>query len=152
MKRLLIALIALLIALPVNAEVKKLVTYVGYTEEYITAGWDIRPEGENVDYYKIKMMHFERDIEIARGQVDHPGNLVSLSFPYGGHYVIMITACRIEGEEEVCARECSDPADETTCEEQWSYSDNAEDAMVDGQPMGWWVYKYISPPSGGGVE
>ena len=148
MQTLITIILALLIAVPASGEVKKLVTYVDYTENYVTAGWDIRPDSENISYYKIKMFHFERQVEIARGKVDHPGHVVSLAFPYGGHYIVMVTSCRIEEENTLCVETCVDDV----CMETWSRSDDAGVAIVDGEPMGWWIYKYISPPTGGGVE
>jgi hypothetical protein len=136
-----------------GGEVYDVVTYWAYTEEKVTVEWDPVQDDPatpditepTADYYKIKLFHKEQQVEHARGRVDHPGAIATLSFPRSGHYIIMVTSC-LNGatpEEDTCAEQCEGDV----CEEWWTESIDPERSTVNGEPKGWWVYKHISPPS-----
>ena len=127
------------------AELKRAVTYFGYTEEYHTISWDIvqddpaTPEVEQTaEWYEVELFHIEQQVAIARGRVDHPGNLAAITYPRSGHYEHRVRACVQGATEPLCS--------------EWSTSLNAAVSTVDGQPEAWWVYKHVSPPSEPGVE
>ena len=139
-KSLLVGLLMLFPTLLFGGEVYDVVTYWDFTEKYETVAWDPvqdNPDTEEVEsaaeYYNIKMLHIEQNVELARGRVDHPGTQAALVFPRSGHYKVMVNACNHDSEG---VEQCSD----------WAESTNSQYATVDGQPKGWWVYRHISPP------
>ena len=159
---LMVGLFMLFSTISFGGEVHDVVTYWGYTEEYETVTWDPVQDDpvtdsllcvanddpwecctsaglgncveDTAEYYNIKMMHIEQNVEIARGRVDHPGVQAAVVFPRSGHYKLMVNACRMVGDPAV--EECS----------EWAESTDPTYATYNGQPKGWWVYRHISPP------
>jgi hypothetical protein len=130
-KVLLVGLIMLFPTLLFGGEVYDVVTYWGYTEEYVTVGWD---SVINAEYYNIKLFHKEQQVEIARGRIDDPTTQIIVAFPRSGHYIVMVNSCNHNSEG---VEQCSDV---------WAESVDPQYAEVNGQPKGWWVYRHISPP------
>ena len=117
------------------------VTYIRYTGESITTAWD--PPTDNPTYTEVQLHHYEQaqSVPAAVAKVPQPTNQVTFNTGKGGHWIIMAKHCKP-------AATTGDPDE---CSEIAKSTDPAY-AQVDGQPRAWWVYTYVAPPTGGGIE
>lgn len=107
--------------------------YAFESGDQITIAWDAQSVAT---YYEIRVYHFEWAQEIgfpvATGRTST--NQITFVLPKGGHYEIWVRAC-----------------DDTDCSD-YSKSIDPAAASVQGQQRAWWIYSYIGPITGGGIE
>jgi len=137
----------------VNAEVDQMAeayTYVSTTDKQWQVAWD----SVLYCYYKFRVYNLERDVYLPIGE-DGGGELkltdttTAMNFPYSGHFVPQVKACRQcvpdPNDENGCSSTICDGGD---CEEvcsTWSKSIDKEVSVVKGADRGWWLYGYLAP-------
>lgn len=107
------------------------VTYWAGTGEKLTVAWD--PVNSATAYvYRVKSLERDSYIDIdGAKEVRTTETSFAVIIPFGGHFVPEVKAV--------------DDADHSS---SWAVADRAENAVVDGEPRGWWIYGAIKPPSG----
>lgn len=110
------------------------VTYSAYTSKRFKVAWD---QVENAEYYRTRIFNMEKDTYVAQGRTNNTE--IVFSFPYGGHFVPQVAACRITEDDP---EECS----------IWSSSNDSTYATVDGEPRAWWLYGFVEPPGQPSIE
>lgn len=104
------------------------VTYAGYTGSNSTCAWDIV---SGAAFYQMRVKHFEQNKYIDVGITP------TLQFTYtpskSGHYIIEV-------------RSVHEDANHVLTYSAWAASTDSAYATVDGQPKGWWLYRYVQPP------
>lgn len=104
------------------------VTYFGTTDEKIKIEWDHNePKPE---LYEVELFNFERQETISLENGKTAENFINVTLPYSGHFVARIRAC--EGTL------CSD----------WTETTDKNNALVNGEKKGFWLYGYIAPAGG----
>ncbi|OEU68380.1 MAG: hypothetical protein BBJ57_02120 [Desulfobacterales bacterium PC51MH44] len=114
----------------VSGEMYDYVTYFDYTEKSEVFKWD----ADNAEYYKFKLHHVEKDIDVAMGTTTQ--SQVRIHYPRSGHYIHFLKACTTQIKDDDGNDLCS----------EWVDSTDPEYAKVNGEAQAWWVYRYLSPP------
>lgn len=131
------------LALANAGETVDYVTYIRYTGENLTVAWDPPEPTTNTTYTALQLHHYEhkQDVPAAIAKVPQPTNRVTFSMGRWGHWVVMAKHCR----------PAANTGDPDECSE-WAPSTDPAYAKVDGVPRAWWIYTYVAPPTGGGIE
>lgn len=111
-------------------------TYISTTDKKYTVSWD---EESAAEYYIYRIYNLEKEIfiNLENGKTEAKTETTSFiyKFPFSGHFIPSIKACRIKDDDD---EECS----------EWSFSYDSNIATVDGEARAWWLYGYTKKPGG----
>ena len=126
--------VALVIALIAIGSSLDYHTYWGSTSEPVTVAWDT---ADGAVRYEYRAYNPERELVVVSGSTQ--AHSVTIGFPKAGHYIVQVRSCSKESECEYIA-----DGDPNNTGSVWISSTDPLYAQVDGQPKGWWVYRYLA--------
>ena len=112
-----------------NGEVLNYTIYADYTSKPVTIAWDVV---SNATRYEFEGYSYERKANILTGSTQQ--TQIILTIPKTGIMIFKVKACN--------NTECSVLAEST----------DVAYAVVDGQPKGWVILRYLEPTGGIGIE
>lgn len=109
-------------------------TYALHTGKEIAVAWDL---SEDATYYNVRARIMEQeDVVTNLAWNNIKDTMITMVIPRGGHWEIQVQACN---DDKMCSL--------------WSSSTNPDSTpLIGDEPQTWWVYGYLAPPTGGGVE
>lgn len=126
-----------------GGEMVDYVTYIRFTGENIIVAWDAPVAVDNITYTVLHLYHYEQkqDVAAAIAKVPQPTNQVTFNMGRWGHWIVKAKHCRPAAKTED-PDECSELVQST----------DPKHAQVNGVSRAWWIYTYVAPPTGGGIE